>query len=198
MGKISKKVQVSKALVKREISKVIPRDEAAPSEKTSAAKKDGHVSTPPPSLKEISKMIASAPISRGKRRRAIKKARLEGRKAFAAFAIASKKSVDDVRGLGEALGSFKEMFEAIDSTEVDKEEPSEDKPVEKTVKKLGGALKRNKKAQADMIDIQRVQALFQIPEFSADPLSAIEKHLRNMKVKKEKATKPTLDRMEVS
>ena len=198
MGKISKSAKVSKALVKRGIAKSIPRSdiksENVDMEKEAVVKP----SAGQPTLKEISKMIASAPISRGKRKRAIKKARLEGRKAFAAFAVASKKTADDVRGFGEALGSFKEMFEAIEPTSDASNETTEEKPKATITKKLGGALKRNKKAQADLVDMQRVQALFQIPEFSSDPLSAIEKHLQNLKAKKERAHQSTTGNMEVS
>ena len=200
MGKISKSAKVSKALVKRGISKSLVRADNKASEIEREDVMESKVSSEPANLKEISKMIASAPISRGKRKRAIKKARLEGRKAFAAFAIASKKSTDDIRSLGEALGNFKDMFDAIQTTEnINVTEPSEEETVTKVTKKLGGALKRNKKRQADFVDIQRVQALFQIPEFSADPLSAMEKHLRNLKAKKEeKAGHATPNRMEVS
>ena len=199
MGKISKSAKVSKALVKRGISKSSTRIETTNPDVEVEKKSKAKVSAAPPSLKEISKMIATAPISRGKRKRAIKKARLEGRKAFAAFAVASKKSADDVRGFGEALGSFKEMFEAIEPPESNEQtEPAEETTVTKNKKKLGGALKRNKKAQADLVDIQRVQALFQIPEFSADPLAAIEKHLQNLKAKKERTSQSTPTRMEVS
>lgn len=199
MGKISKSVKVAKALVKRGISKATsrPEEQSVPDSETVKYNRSEAVSKP--SLKEMSEMIATAPISRGKRKRAIKRARLEGRKAFAAMAVAAKKSADDVRGFGEALGSFQDMFNAIDSS--DHSKVTESSAVSSTPvvpKKKGGALKRNQKEKSDLVDIQRVQALFQIPEFSADPLSAIEKHLVNLKAKREIADQKNPNRMEIS
>ena len=202
MGKISKTTKASKALVKKRISKLPIRDPASlgGSDKDHTIK-DEKVSPKRPSLKDISQMIASAPISRGKRKRAIKRARLEGRKAFASLALAAKKSADDVRGYGEALGNFQDMFNAIE-TSVEAAvvaDPFVNAELPKHPKNKGGALKRKQKAQSDMVDVQRVNALFEIPEFSADPLSAIEKHLQNLKTKKEaKSGFSKSNKMEIS
>lgn len=187
MGKTSKTTKASKALVKKRIAKMPVRDAGLTevSDKKPISR-EGKVIPKRQSLSEISQMIASAPISRGKRKRAIKRARLEGRKAFANMALAVKKSADDVRGFGEALGNFQDMFNAIETcVEAGDPEPSNNIEACEVPKKKGGALKRRQKAKSDMVDIQRVNALFQIPEFSADPLSAIEKHLQNLKTKKE-------------
>jgi hypothetical protein len=138
-------------------------------------------------LEILTKVIATDPVSRGKRKRALKRARIESRNEFVRKALNSKRLVDSCRSFGEALGNLEDLSAAI------LEEPMDEQVAKPTAqgksrnsKALPGALKRSQKLKADQVDIDRFRALMSIPEFSNDPLGAMEKHLLHMKKREEK------------
>lgn len=142
--------------------------------------------TPAQKLEELTKIISSEPVSRGKRKRAIKKARLEARKGFVAAALRTKQITDATRSFGSALGDFSEMSKAVFEDAHDVDTPKPVAPLkERKSKWMKGALKRNEKLKADAVDVHRFQTLMGIPEFASDPMAAIEKHLLNAKKKRE-------------
>jgi hypothetical protein len=156
--------------------------------------------TPVTKLELLTHIIAAAPESRGKRKRAIKRARIETRNQFVAAALKSKSVADSSRTFGSALGDFSDLTAAMTQNEQDVS------PVTPNLSKLTrrnkgpkGALKRNQKLKADSVDVGRVQTLLNIPDFAADPMAAIEKHLLNARKKREeKAALEGTSDMEVS
>ena len=137
-------------------------------------------------LEELTKIIATEPVSRGKRKRAMKKARLESRKGFVAAALKSKQVADVTRDFGSALGDFTAMTEAVlEQVPVVDREKVLVSNMEKKQKWISGALKRNQKIKADAVDFHRFKTLMSIPEFATDPMMAMEKHLLNAKKKRE-------------
>jgi hypothetical protein len=198
MGKVSKTGKISKTLVKKRIRKetplavtpmipnqILPLSDSIPSKTR---------------LNQLSTMIATAPISRGQRRRAMKRARLESRKAFAAAALQAKKSADNISGFGVGLGNFDEMVEAIETQNkgLPDETPTTATEKKKKCKWLSGALKKSKKDKADQVDITRVQTLLNIPDFANDPLAAMEKHLLNQKNKRQEKEQKSKIGMDMS
>jgi hypothetical protein len=157
----------------------------AKSSRTLVKKDAGIIKSPQEKLEEMKRVIAMEPVSRGKRRRAVKKARLESRKEFVLTALRSKKSVESEASFGEALADFSELAAAIDFQSNEEPRKPEISTKPKKVKWLTGALKRGKKAEADALDIKRYNALMGVPEFSSDPLTAMEKHLLHAKQKRE-------------
>ena len=193
MGKVSKAGKISKALVKKGISKSTTSTVVA----TEPNQLPQLVNEVPSKarLTQLSSMIATGAISRGQRKRAMKRARLESRKAFTASAISAKKTADNLSGFGAGLGNFDEMVEAIDDTcTTDTPTPV----LKKSSKWMSGALKKGKKAQSDRVDISRVQTLLSIPDFSSDPMAAMEKHLLGLKNRREEKASTNVSRMEVS
>lgn len=164
MGKISSQVRQSKRSVKKGIVK------------SSTATKSGRHN----SLDELTHTISSEAVSRGKRKRAIKRAKLVARKAFVETALKSRSAETSSDKYGSALGSFREMEDAVvirdDAPEVLNKQKSGKKS-----KLQRGALKSSQKAKSDSIDIQRVKTLLNVPEFASDPIGAIERHLVNVK-----------------
>ena len=157
----------------------------AKSSKTLVKKDAGIAKTSQEKLEEMKRVIAVEPVSRGKRKRAVKKARLESRKEFVRTALRSKNSVESIASFGEALADFSELANAIDCESNDTPEKPEISSKPKKVKWLSGALKRGKKAEADALDINRYRALLSVPDFASDPLAAMEKHLLHAKQKRE-------------
>lgn len=157
----------------------------AKSSRTLVKKNAGIVKSPQEKLEEMKRVIAVEPVSRGKRRRAVKKARLESRKEFVLTALRSRKSVESVASFGEAFADFSELVAAIDCQPYEEPHKSEISTKPKKVKWLTGALKRGRKAEADALDIKRYNALINVPEFLSDPLTAMEKHLLHAKQKRE-------------
>jgi hypothetical protein len=134
------------------------------------------------SLEGLKNIIANEPVSRGKRKRAIKRARIESRKAFVAAAILSKRNSTFKDTLGSALGDFGDLCLAVSSEE---SIPNLSQTVKVKAKWPSGSLSRVKKLQSDQLDIERYRSLMNIPEFTADPIAAMERHLRNIKRHKE-------------
>ena len=137
------------------------------------------------------KSITKAPtaLSRGQRKRAMKKAVRVAREGFVKTALATKSKNDNVDNLGDALGNFGDMQEAIAAVQ---ESIVSDARFERVLvgpkpkkAKQTGALKKSAKLKSDAVDIERFNKLIEIPEFSADPMAAIERHLQNVRRKKE-------------
>lgn len=102
-------------------------------------------------------------------------------------AVLTHKGQKSTFDFGNALGNFSELTEAVESCEpsVQLANPgANSKDLRKKWQK--GALKRGQKLKADNLDIARYRALMDIPEFSTDPIAAIEQHLLNVQRKKEK------------
>lgn len=184
MGKISKAAKVSKALVKKGISKSVDNPKSSTDELQ-------------PRLEKLSSLIADEPVSRGKRKRAVKRARIESRKAFVEAATKSKKASSDKEGLGCALGDFDEMNEVVDQELAPIPIVSPVVAKEKKPKWRTGALKRSEKQRSDAVDLERFNKLMCIPDFASDPMAAMEKHLLNLKRKKEEKEQAKIQ-MEVS
>jgi hypothetical protein len=137
-------------------------------------------------IEEMKRIIAVEPVSRGKRKRAMKKARVESRKEFIQAALKSKLKTASISEFGGALGDFTEMVEAINApVEAAQDDSNAIPPKPKKAKWLSGALSKNKKAKADALDIQRFKTLMNIPDFASDPIAAMEKHLQHAKQKRE-------------
>ena len=139
-------------------------------------------------LEQLTHIIGTAPESRGKRKRALKRARIESRNEFVTTALKSKKLADSSRTFGSALGDFSDLSAVVSEQPA---EPAILTPVSKQTKRCKGpkgALKRNQKLKADAVDVGRVQTLLAIPDFAADPMAAIEKHLLSAKKKREDKT----------
>lgn len=182
MGRGNKATKTSKSLVKKGISK---------SSTASAPQK--------PSLEDLTNIIAHEPASRGKRKRAMKRARLESRKAFIEVALRSRKQICSTSEFGQALGDFADLEGAIDEITPPTAVVAEEKT--KKSKWSKGALKRSMKVKSDSLDLARFETLMSIPEFASDPLAAIETHLLNAKAKrdmKKSGTAPKNTEMEVS
>ncbi len=144
--------------------------------------------------------LSGSALSRGKRRRAVKRNRLETKKSFIAAALDSKKKVTSISNYGAALGDFKEMEEAISGTKPEGK-AHEPNTVRKTIHKhkTHGALKRSQKLRSDKIDVERCRTLMSIPEFASDPITAMEKHLLRQKQNRDaKSAKRDSIRMDVS
>lgn len=120
-------------------------------------------------------------ISRGKRKRALKRANLMARKAFVASATSSR--FEDVASdkFGSGLGSFNEMAAAVTQINQDGPDSCERKLRKNASKGSKGALRRPQKLKSDQIDIHRVKTLMGVADFASDPIAAIEKHLLNVK-----------------
>ena len=184
MGKVSKATKISKSFVKKGISK---------SETTTAYTK--------PSLDDLTNIIENEPVSRGKRKRAVKRARLESRKAFVEAALNSRKHNVAVSGFGPALGDFNDLEEAIEESPLTTPLTPVITERHKKSKWTKGALKRDQKVKSDQLDVERFQTLMGIPDFASDPLAAMEKHLLNAKKKREQRENASVHRkteMEVS
>ena len=181
MGKISKSTKVAKALVKRGITKTDSTISAAVvTPVNSKSTKSKPVGQTRPRLEELSEIIATAPVSRGKRKRAMKRARIISRQGFVEAALRAKRSADNKDGFGAALGDFEDMADAINDSPEEIKEPL--KPVKPAkCKWQSGALKRDQKLKADRVDVERFNTLMSIPDFAADPLAAMEKHLLSVK-----------------
>ena len=184
MGKISKATNVSKALVNKGISKSVDNPKSSTDEIQ-------------PRLQNFSSLIADEPVSRGKRKRAVKRARIESRNAFVEAAIKSKKATSDKQGLGCALGDFVEMNEVVDQELAPIAIVSPVSAKEKKPKRKMGALKRSEKQRSDAVDLERFNKLMCIPDFASNPMAAMEKHLLNLKRKKEEKEQAKIQ-MEVS
>lgn len=144
--------------------------------------------------------LSGSALSRGKRKRALKRTRIETKKSFVSAALRSKNKVDRVNNFGQALGDFQDMEEAITAT-TPEEKVAKPQTVRKTISKYKthGALKRNQKIRSDRMDVERCKTLMSIPEFAVDPLAAMEKHLIRQKENREaKAMKRDNTRMDVS
>lgn len=159
--------------------------------KSTGIAKDSQISK----LDQLRSIIATEPASRGKRKRALKRARIESRNEFVSSALKSKNLADSKSSFGIALGDFGDLTAVVENGETDDhhEEPVTVVKNTKKVKGLCGALKRNQKARSDALDVHRFHSLMEIPDFANDPMAAIEKHLLNQKKKREQklANKPT-------
>lgn len=164
MGKVAK-AREAQASVKKQVSKLSKESICPPASA-------GHI--PPVST-------VNEGISRGKRKRALKRANLMARKAFVASATSSR--LEDVSSdkFGSGLGSFNEMAAAV--TQIHQDVPDSDaRKLRKNANKgPKGALRRPQKLKSDQIDIHRVKTLMGVADFASDPIAAIEKHLLNVK-----------------
>ena len=183
MGKVSRSSKVSKALVKKGIVK---RESCAIGDIPQSL--DSSVKT---SLDVLTHRIASEPVSRGKRKRAMKRARLQSRDAFVRTALRAKLAADSQDGFGTALADFQEMSAAIEQELSPVESGTVREPEQKPRKPkwLSGELPRSKKLRSNQVDVERFNTLMSIPDFASDPMAAIEKHLINIKRKQEEKSR---------
>ena len=166
--------QISKSKSRNGSVKKSLRKDTLKSVKTQAA---------PLSLRELDTPTES--MSRGRKKRALKRAKHVARKAFVEAALKSRATNNDNDKHGSALGNFSEMEAAAVFADESNEDVDPEIIESKTKIRTGGALKRSQKIKSDAIDVSRFNTLMSISDFASDPMGAIEKHLVNVRRKSE-------------
>ena len=144
-------------------------------------------------------MVLPRALSRGQRRRIMKRSSLQAKKQFVELALGKKQKVDNLTNFG-SLGDFDEMLDAVvksNTTESVDDSHIARRSIAKA-KRRTGTLSRKKKQKSDDVDIRRYQTLLKVPEFSKDPLAAMEKHLQQLKAVRETKSKATNRSVSVS